>query len=169
MRSHAGPLWWSCVYFCSCDMGVQKNSKLRIISTCLCFQMSASSSPLCSGRCLRPSTKRCRTTMCTWRVRCWSPTWSQLDTPAPTSTATRRSPWQPSQPWDARCPPPSPVSHVLRPTGSQFLKLMMRQGWAYSAVLTVCVCVGRPGGSAGRAGTIKALSLLQGPGFDSGP
>lgn len=39
--------------------------------------------------------------MCTWRAPCWSPTWWQLDTPAPRSTHLRRLPWRQWQPWGA--------------------------------------------------------------------
>lgn len=51
-----------------------------------------------------PSTKPCPTTMSTWRAPCSNPTWLLLDTPAHTSTATRRLPWQLLQPCAAPCP-----------------------------------------------------------------
>lgn len=64
---------------------------------------------VCLLRCWLQSTKLCQTTMCTLKALCWNPTWSQLDIPAPSSTAARRSPWLPSLPCAELCLLPSQV------------------------------------------------------------
>lgn len=52
----------------------------------------------------RLSTRPCPTTTSTWRALCSSPTWLLPDTPAHTSTATRRLPWQLLRPCAVLCP-----------------------------------------------------------------
>lgn len=50
------------------------------------------------------STRPCLTTTSTWKALCSSPTWLLPDTPAHTSTATKRLPWQLLRPCAVLCP-----------------------------------------------------------------